>query len=148
MAQEQDGLEQVIAYASRSLHPLERNDANYSSFKLELLAMKWAIVEKFKDYLWGAKITVVTDNNPLVHLQTAKLGAVEQRWVAQLADFDYSVKYCPGRNHANADVLSMFPVAPTDPTATDQEPEGCLLVRMVGPHRHPRRLVCHLRMGP
>lgn len=29
-------------------------------------------------------ITVYTDNNPLVHLDTAKLGATEQRWVAQL----------------------------------------------------------------
>lgn len=103
LAQEQDGLERVIAYASRSLHPSERNDANYSSFKLELLAMKWAIVEKFKDYLWGAKITVVTDNNPLVHLQTAKLGAVEQRWVAQLASFD--------NHHTNADALSRLPAA-------------------------------------
>jgi len=28
-----------------------RNDSNYSSFKLELLAMKWAMSEKFKDYL-------------------------------------------------------------------------------------------------
>lgn len=64
LAQEQDSIERVIAYASRSLHPPERNDANYSSFKLELLAMKWALVEKFKDYLWGAKITVVTDKNP------------------------------------------------------------------------------------
>ena len=73
LAQEQDGFEWVIAYSSRSLHPPERNDYD-SSFKLEFLAMKWAIVEKFKDHLWGAKITVVTDNNPLVHLQTASLG--------------------------------------------------------------------------
>ena len=93
LAQEQEGMEKVIAYASRSLHPTERNDANYSSFKLELLALKWAMGEKFKDYLWGAKVTVVTDNNPLVHLQTAKLGAVEQRWVAQLANFDYTIKH-------------------------------------------------------
>lgn len=81
----------MIAYASRSLYPSEHNDANYSSFKLELLAMKWAVAEKFKDFLWGAKMTVVTDNNPLTHLQTAKLGAVEQRWVAQLKSFEYTI---------------------------------------------------------
>ena len=34
LAQLQDGRERVVAYASRSLHPSERNDANYSSFKL------------------------------------------------------------------------------------------------------------------
>lgn len=77
LAQHQQGVERVIAYTSRSLHPAERNDSNYSSFKIELLAMKWAMSEKFKDYLWGTKVLVVTDNNPLVHLLTAKLGAVE-----------------------------------------------------------------------
>uniref|UniRef100_A0A8C7YMG5 Gypsy retrotransposon integrase-like protein 1 n=1 Tax=Oryzias sinensis TaxID=183150 RepID=A0A8C7YMG5_9TELE len=87
LAQVQDGKERVIAYASRSLHPTERNDQNYSSFKLELLALKWAVTEKFKDYLYGSEFTIFTDNNPLVHLETARLGAAEQRWVAQLANF-------------------------------------------------------------
>ena len=131
LAQEQDGLERVIAYASRSLHPPERNDANYSSFKLEFLAMKWAIAEKFKDYLWGAKVTVVTDNNPLVHLQTAKLGAVEQRWVAQLANFDYTIQYRPGKDNTNADVLSRFPAVSTGPDQAGMKPEEERLVRVV-----------------
>ena len=110
LAQVQNQQERVIAYASRSLHPTEQNDANYSSFKLELLALKWAVTEKFKDYLTGAKFTVYTDNNPVAHLQTARLGAVEQRWVAQLASFTYDVKYRPGKSNANADALSRFPV--------------------------------------
>lgn len=79
-------------------------------FKLELLALKWAITEKFKDYLTGAKFVVYTDNNPVAHLQTACLGAVEQRWVAQLASFDYQIKYSAGRENVNADALSRFPV--------------------------------------
>ncbi|KAG1960383.1 interleukin-1 receptor accessory protein-like 1-A [Pimephales promelas] len=110
LAQLQDGRERVVAYASRSLHPSEKNDANYSSFKLELLALKWAIVEKFKDYLMGAKVIVYTDNNPVAHLQTARLGATEQRWVAQLAAFDYQVRYRSGKENANADALSRVPV--------------------------------------
>lgn len=109
LAQVQDGKERVIAYASRSLHPTERNDKNYSSFKLELLALKWAITEKFKDYLTGAKFVVYTDNNPVAHLQNARLGATEQRWVAQLASFDFEVKYRAGKENANADALSRFP---------------------------------------
>lgn len=88
MPEEQNGLEQVIAYASRSLHPGKRNDVDFSFFKLELLATKWAIVENLKDHLRGARITAVTDNTPLVHLQTATLGAVEQRCFAQFASFD------------------------------------------------------------
>lgn len=109
LAQIQEGKERVIAYASRSLHPTERNDANYSSFKLELLALKWAIGDK--DHLTGAKFVVFTDDNPVAHLQSARLGAVEQRWVAQLASFDFEVKYRAGKENANVDALSWFPVS-------------------------------------
>ncbi len=35
-----------------------------------------------------------------------KLGATEQRWVAQLAAFDFTVQYCPGRVNGNADSFS------------------------------------------
>lgn len=110
----QGGREHVIAYASRSLHPAERNDTNYSSFKLELLALKWAVTEKFKNYLTGVKFTIFTDNNPVAHLQTAKLGAVEQRWAAQLASYDFVVKYRAGRENGNADSLSRVPVPPVE----------------------------------
>ncbi|XP_049897830.1 uncharacterized protein LOC126388653 [Epinephelus moara] len=120
LAQVQEGRERVIAYASRSLHPTERNDANYSSFKLELLALKWAVTEKFKDYLTGARFTVFTDNNPVAHLQTARLGAVEQRWVAQLASFDYDIKYRSGKSNVNADALSRCPVTPRPADAPDE----------------------------
>ena len=36
----------VIAYASRSLRPTEKNMNNYSSMKLEFLGLKWAITER------------------------------------------------------------------------------------------------------
>lgn len=110
LAQVQEGKERVISYASRSLRPAERNDKNYSSFKLELLALKWAIVEKFREYLAVSPFTVFTDNNPLAHLNTANLGAVEQRWAAQLASFQFEVRYRPGRTNGNADALSRWPV--------------------------------------
>lgn len=58
LSQVQDGKERVIAYASHSSHPTERNNQNYSSFKLECLALKSAMTEKLKDYLWGATVEV------------------------------------------------------------------------------------------
>jgi len=73
LMQKQDDKLRVIAYASRTLRPSERNDANYSSAKLELLAVKWAVTEKFKDYLLGSKFEIITDNNPLSYLQTSAL---------------------------------------------------------------------------
>jgi len=43
--------------------------------KLELVALKWAVTEKFQTYLLGSKFEVFTDNKPLKYLQTtAKLG--------------------------------------------------------------------------
>ncbi len=119
----------MISYASRRLRNAERNDKNYSSMKLELLSLKWAVTEKFRSYLLGSKFTVITDNNPLCHLNTAKLGALEQRWVAQLAAFDFDVQYRPGRcNHA-ADALSRQPLAGehvADPE--DAEYDNCVTI--------------------
>uniref|UniRef100_A0AAV2MAQ6 Uncharacterized protein n=1 Tax=Knipowitschia caucasica TaxID=637954 RepID=A0AAV2MAQ6_KNICA len=46
---------------------------------------------------------------PMLYRETAHLGAVEQRWVAQLAPFNYTVKYRSGKSNINADVLSRFP---------------------------------------
>lgn len=68
--------------------------------------LKWSITEKFREYLLGARFTVFTDNNPLSYLQTAKLGAVEQRWASQLALFDFEIKYRRGTMNRNADALS------------------------------------------
>lgn len=66
-------------------------------FKLELLALKWAATEKFKEYVKFPKFTVITDHNPLRYLETANLGAVEQHWVAQLAELNFEVLYKPGK---------------------------------------------------
>ena len=44
------------------------------------LALKWAVTEKFKNYLMGSHITVLIDNNSLKHILTsAKLDATGQR---------------------------------------------------------------------
>ncbi|MCI4388617.1 hypothetical protein PGIGA_G00087940 [Pangasianodon gigas] len=109
LSQKQEGIERVVAYASRGLRGSEKNDKNYSAFKLELLALKWAITEKFREYLMYSKFTVITDHNPLRYLYSANLGAVEQRWVAQLAEYNFEVCYKPGRHNTNADALSRIP---------------------------------------
>ena len=107
LSQQQDGKLVVLGYASRGLRGSEKNMSNYSSMKLELLGLKWALAEKFRDMLIGAKCVVYTDNNPLSYVQTTgKLGATETRWVAELAQFDFEIKYRSGRSNRNADSLS------------------------------------------
>ena len=94
LSQQQDDRRVVLGYASRSLRDTEKKMNNYSSMKLELLALKWAITEKFRDLLIGSEFVVYTDNNPLSYVQTTgKLGATETRWLADLAQFQFTIKY-------------------------------------------------------
>jgi transposase InsO family protein len=104
LSQEHDGLLKPIAFASRSLSPSEKN---YPIHKLEFLAMKWAICEKFHDYLYSSSFQVVTDNNPLTYvMSTAKLDATGLRWVSELSLYNFSIKYKAGRLNQAADALS------------------------------------------
>ena len=105
--QEQDGKMKVIAYASRGL---SRSEQNYPAHKLEFLALKWSVTEKFHDYLYGSQFKVFTDNNPLTYILTsARLDATGQRWLAALANYDFSIQYRPGKKNADADGLSRRP---------------------------------------
>ena len=109
--QEQNGKTVVIGYGSRTLTPAERNYYLHSG-KLEFLALKWAVCEHFRDYLYFAKhFTVYTDNNPLTYVQsTAKLNATGHRWVAELSDYNFNIKYHPGKQNQVADALSRTPM--------------------------------------
>lgn len=98
-----------VAFVSRSLSPAEKN---YPTHKLEFLALKWAVVNKLHDYLYGVKFEVHTDNNPLTYvLTTAKLDATGHRWLAELSTYDFSLKYRPGKQNVDADALSRRPHA-------------------------------------
>ena len=97
----------VIAYASRGL---SKSEKNYSAHRLEFLALKWAVCEKFNDYLYGNKFTVFTDNNPLTYvLTTAKLDATGHRWLAGLSAYNFDIRYRPGQSNADADGMSRLP---------------------------------------
>ena len=55
--QKQGGVEKVIAYSCRRLRTVERK---YPAHKLEFLALKWAVTDKFQEYLYGNQLEVVT----------------------------------------------------------------------------------------
>ena len=105
--QQEDGTFRVIAYASRSLSKTEKN---YSAHKLEFLALKWAVTERFHEYLYSGEFEVYTDNNPLTYvLTTAKLDATGQRWIASLANYNFKIHYRNGKSYIDADALSRIP---------------------------------------
>ncbi|XP_038062329.1 uncharacterized protein LOC119732798 [Patiria miniata] len=153
--QQEDGSKAVIAYASRSLRPAERNDRNYSAFKLELLAVRWAVCQAFRDYLMGNRCTIYTDHNPLKYLDTANLSAVELRWVQQLSAFDYQLEYRTGKSNQAPDALSRLnPKSPDEPPCLQIGPEveisSCAVQAICGSvHANsdiPHALLHHIRV--
>ena len=105
--QDENGKNKVIAYASRTLNQAEKN---YPAHKLEFLALKWAVTSRFHEYLYGGEFAVYTDNNPLTYvLTTAKLDATGQRWIATLANYNFSLHYKSGKTNIEADALSRIP---------------------------------------
>ena len=112
MQEDDDGNFCVISYTSHTLKPYERSMHNYSSAKLELLALKWAVCDKFRDYLIGSKFTVLTDNNPLTYVHTSHLSMAQIRWLSHLMLFDFEIKYRAGKTNQAADALSQWPENP------------------------------------
>lgn len=71
-----------------------------------------SVCEKFRDYLYYAlHFTIYTDNNPLTYvMSSAKLNAVGHRWVGDLSDFRFEIKYRPGKTNTDAYTLSRMPL--------------------------------------
>ena len=75
--------------------------------KLEFLALKWAIVDQFHEYLQYQPFHVKTDNNPLTYVMSSpNIDAMGHRWVAALAIFNMSLEYQKGSDNKVADCLS------------------------------------------
>lgn len=107
LLQQQAEGERVLSYASRLLSSAERN---YSITEQECLALVWSL-QKFKIFVWGTKIKVITDHHALCWLMRKKdLAGRLARWSLQLQDLDIDIVYRSGRLHTDADVLSRHPV--------------------------------------
>jgi len=98
--------ERVIAYASRTLNGAEKN---YSATELECLAVVWGI-RHFRGYLEGYRFSVITDHQALRWLQriespTGRLA----RWMLELQQYTFDVRYRRGQLNRVADALSRLP---------------------------------------
>ena len=90
--QNQDGVDHIIGYISRSLN---KTEFTCLAHKLRsFLALKWAIMEQFHEYLHWNTFVVYMDNNPLTYILTsAQLDATGHHWVASLANYKYALSY-------------------------------------------------------
>ena len=98
-----EGVELPVAFYSKQLQGAEKA---YSATELEGLAMFKAIF-RFAHFLWGKQFVVWTDHKALVSLLDSRvLNKRLNGWVLKLMDFNFVVRYKPGRLNADADGLS------------------------------------------
>ena len=58
------------------------------------------------------EFTVFSDNKPLSYaMNSTKLNATDIRWVAELADYTFKVRYHPGKASQDCDYLSCYPIS-------------------------------------
>ena len=99
-----DGQYHSVAYGSQVLMTHEKN---YHSTKLKFLALKWAVMEHFKEYLLYQPFLVRTDNNPLMYIMTTpNLDATGHQWVGALARFNFKLEYQKRQDNMVADALT------------------------------------------
>ena len=93
---------------------MNETEQRYHSNKQEFLTLKWAVTEKFHEYLspYGKnrnEFVVCTDNNLLTYIfSSANLDAAGQRWVAHLTSYNFSLEYQKGKDNTVADFLSQM----------------------------------------
>ena len=103
LTQEQSGSPRVIAYGSTTFN---RAQSKYGALELELAAIRWAL-SNMKSFLYGVPFVLYTDHNPLVWMTNmAKQNARIMRTWCELAEYDFSIRYRPGRENTLADALS------------------------------------------
>lgn len=116
---DKEGKTSVIAYASRSLTPVEQR---YSQTEREALSITWAVLH-FHLYVYGSGFTVITDHRPLVSLfnnANSKPPTRIERWILKLQEYDFCVFYEPGKTNP-ADYLSRHPLPTTQATSREEK---------------------------
>lgn len=103
LTQIQQGQLRVIAFASMNFEGAQRN---YSTLDKELAAMRWGI-KCFRAFLYGIEFVLRTDHQPLVYLHNMRIvDSRLARTLENLADFNFTILYTPGRLNTAADALS------------------------------------------
>jgi hypothetical protein len=97
--------EQPLAYISRALTETE---CRYAQIEKELLAIVYSL-ERFHQYTFANKVTVLSDHRPLESIMKKDLVKCPKRlqnMLMRLQQYDVTVKYHPGKKMYLADTLS------------------------------------------
>ena len=103
---DEEGERRTIAFYSRVLHAAE---LNYTTTEKELLAIV-AALEKWRMFVLGTKLIIVTDHIALTFLQRCKLRNNRlSRWVLAMQEYQFTVEHCKGKDNIVSDTLSRYP---------------------------------------
>ena len=103
LMQKQEGVPKVIAYGSMTFSNTERR---YSTTDREMTAIRWG-VNNFRCFLGGVPFILVTDHKPLTYLNTmSSTNSRLMRTVEEMAEFEFEIRYRPGKENEAADFLS------------------------------------------
>ena len=132
LTQEQNGETRVIAYASTTFNKAQ---INYSTIEQELAAIRWA-VHIFRGFILGVKFLLFTDHRPLIFMANmSKCNTRITRTLNELAEYDFDIKFRPGKENFVADTLSRLPCPVIDECQKGQLvcalPEGIHLLKKV-----------------
>lgn len=77
-------------------------------------------------------------------LNSAKLNAVGLRWVSDLADFQFTIKYHPGKVNVDADYLSCRVDVAAHKKECSEEFDSCSIAAVVGSTQYVLYSMCSL----
>lgn len=107
-----------VAFFSRTMSPAEQN---YHPQEQELLAIVEAL-RHWRAYLHGRPFIVNTDHESLKYLQTQDhLSSRQVRWMENLIEFDFQIRYIKGKTNVVADALSRTIKNPPKPERQNKE---------------------------
>ena len=95
------GVEQPLAFASQKLNPTQQI---WSTIEREAYAVIWAL--KYRDLIFGSKVIVYCDHNPLQYIRECAPKSAKLRWSLALQEFDLDLVYKKGSSNVVADWLS------------------------------------------
>ena len=100
----------------------------YAINELELLGALWGL-EHFRYYVYGKRITLLTDHQALQPLlkknrEHKQYSARLTRWLDTLSHFDVNIQYTAGKNLPLTDYLSRHPIAPTEIAELENKADG------------------------
>ena len=103
LMQKQNGTYKTIAYSSMTFDATQRR---YSTIERELSAIRWGI-RAFRAFLFAVPFVLYTDHKPLLFMHNmAKENSRVMRTMNELAEYDFEIRYRPGKDNQAADTMS------------------------------------------